>query len=791
MTDGKHKASVTIDAKVDAADRNIKKLTRRINSMERELSRSGKAARKNAEALRTLGRGSAVAATAAAGAVVGLFKLAEASAEAANNTAKVAKGLGVAADGLQRLEFATSRATKATSEQLHKGIAVLTVGLQDAVTKGTGPVAEGLDAIGLSADDLMGMDIEQQFGVIAEALKKVPLEADKSAISMKLFGRRAGTELKPLLDEGITGLNAYGQEAERLGLVLDQKALAASEEFIDSLSDMKKTVAAVARDVGMAATPAFKDAADGVKEWTVENRELIDQNLPKLIEQLTTGMTALASATLSVAGALSSTKDGFDELRRFTDDTSVGRWILGLQGIELDSAGRRVEAGKHARFEASAEESKRAFAAGEYEAQRTRALHGGGSEVIPLGDDLGGYGPSDATLGAAEKARRDALRRIAVHNQRARAEANKKKPKKHGARREKKSLLESMLEEDQAYLSSFSDDVVDTSFLDSETVDPFSLENRQYGLDELARMAEEERAIEKARREGLLQDQLAHLEMRRELGADPVDLIDQETQARIEFHDFLLEQDMSEADRLRLQNQRRQIFHDAEMQRSRAEQAQQRQKLQVYTQVGQGIDTIYQATASAALSAALSEGQSVREAVKSTAKAEAMRASITAGAAFVQAAFWSAVPGGQAKAAQFITAGGMATAQAAVFGALAGSLSGTGGQSGRKFGRIGVGETEGAFGGSAFGGGVAGGGTQPALPGASPSPGAESGVPGSPPPPTRTPGPPQIGTAWSGQRDPSVNFEGAVFHLYGTGGREDFIESVTRDQERLRLKRRS
>ncbi len=380
----------------------------------------------------SIGKAGLAIAAATTGAAVGLFKLAEGAAEAANETAKTAKGLSIASDGLQKLEFATGRATKATSQDLHKALGILTLGLEDAAIKGTGPVAEGLDAIGLSAEDLKGQKIEDQFGIIADAVRQLPEETDRTAAAMKLFGAKGGAALKPLLDEGADGIRNLGNEAERLGLILDKDALTASEEFVDVLSDTKKTVAAVAREVGLAAVPAIQDAAGRTKEWTVENQDLIDQNLPLLVEQVTTGMTALATATLSVAGALADVRDGFDSVRKSTDDTAVGRWILGLQGIELDSAGRRVEAGTADRYNASSREHERAFAAGEYDTPlRTRLRDDETAAIVPASDALGGFGPSDSTISGAERARLATQQRIAEHNARAKKDKKDKENKKN------------------------------------------------------------------------------------------------------------------------------------------------------------------------------------------------------------------------------------------------------------------------------------------------------------------------------------------------------------------------
>lgn len=779
MTAGAHKASVTIDARVDSADRDIKKLTRRINGMEKELARADKAARSNSEALQKVGRVGAYAATAAAGATVALFKLAEASAETANKTAKAAKGLGVASDGLQKLEFATSRATTATSEQLHKAIGVLTVGLQDAVTKGTGPVAEGLKMIGLTAADLAGQSIDQQFETLSRAVLSLPDANEQAAAAMKLFGQRAGQALAPLLKEGPAALRAYGDEAQRLGLVLDEQALKASEDFVDSVSDMKQTVSAVARDIGIAAIPAFKDAADGVKEWTVENKELIDQNVPKAIDAITTALGGAANAFVWATDKASGLGDVLYDLNKWGEDLDA--WFgLGEgsdTGITFAPGMQKLAEENSARLKAERDKAT----AGE----NLGAAIAAGMAIYDRLDD------ADVQ---AEYKRRTKKRRSGSTG-------------KGGGRREQQDLMESMLERDQSRLNAFSEDVADMSFLGSGTADPFSAENRQIYLDELARVAEEERQIERARRDGLLQDELDSLEMRRELGVDPMVLLEQEQQARLAHNDFLLQQANGEAEILRLQNERRGIYHDAEMKRLKVEQQQQQQRMQVMTEVSHGLDTLYRSTAEAALASAFAQGQSVKEAVKGTAKAESMRAAITATASFVQAAFWSAVPGGQLKAAQFLNAGAIASASAVGFGLIAGAASGTDGirsLARGKFGRMSVGGTEGALDGSAFGPGSRAlpSGAESTSADGSAAPGSSSNVPGSPT--TATPHS-QIGDPWTGQASgspgtppgssrtnsgqPTMVFQGPL-HFYGAGGPDDFIESVTRGQERLRLKRR-
>jgi hypothetical protein len=251
----------------------------------------------------TITKSIAAVGAAAVGAAAGIFKLAEASAATGDEIAKTSKGLGIAANELQRLRFAAER-SGGTAQGMTRALRTMTVGLQDAVTKGTGPVAEGLEAIGLKATELKGLGIEDQFALVAERLQYVGDEAERSGISMKIFGSRGGAALKPLMDEGAAGIRALGDEAERLGLVMRDDALKASEDFTDAILDVKGTLEGLIRDVGISIIPTIQDAIGQVKEWAVANRELIKTKAQDFIRQVMTAIQQLVPPLLQLLPAL-------------------------------------------------------------------------------------------------------------------------------------------------------------------------------------------------------------------------------------------------------------------------------------------------------------------------------------------------------------------------------------------------------------------------------------------------------------------------------------------------------
>lgn len=207
------------------------------------------------------------------------------TAEAGDEIAKTSKQLGVASDELQRVRFAAQR-SGASIESTSKAIRTLTVGLEDALSKGTGPVAEGLEALGLSASDLVGLGLEERLAVISTAMGDLADESQRSAITAKLFGTRAGTELKPLLDVGADGIRELGDEAERLGGVLGEDALADSEAFADTLLDLETRFQGLVRQLGARVIPIATEWLEKVGQWIEDNEELIEQGFETFLENV-------------------------------------------------------------------------------------------------------------------------------------------------------------------------------------------------------------------------------------------------------------------------------------------------------------------------------------------------------------------------------------------------------------------------------------------------------------------------------------------------------------------------
>lgn len=213
-----------------------------------------------------------------------------------DSIAKTSEQIGISAKAYQRLSFAAER-SGASMRGLRKGLQNISKNLRDAEIaagkgKGTG-FTKALDDIGLSFKDLKGIGPEKQLGIIGEALAKTADKGERLAQAQKLLGERSGPNLAVLLAEGTAGIKALGDEAERLGLVMSDKAVKASAAFQDRMVDLQATLTGIKTTIGVALIPIVEKAVVKFTEWLLLNREFITGKFENGVKFLTNAFAGL------------------------------------------------------------------------------------------------------------------------------------------------------------------------------------------------------------------------------------------------------------------------------------------------------------------------------------------------------------------------------------------------------------------------------------------------------------------------------------------------------------------
>jgi hypothetical protein len=169
--------------------------------------------------------------------------------ESAGALHELSQRTGASVRLLSILNFAGQQAGVGTAEiaQGFRGLSMSLGQLRD----GTPKAVEAFARIGLHAQDLKGLNVDQVFQKVVEKLALLPDGFEKAEAAQRIFGR-GGAVLLPLLDDLATkGFAKVTEEAEKMGAVIDAKAAARADAFGDALTRLKGSLGALIREAIM------------------------------------------------------------------------------------------------------------------------------------------------------------------------------------------------------------------------------------------------------------------------------------------------------------------------------------------------------------------------------------------------------------------------------------------------------------------------------------------------------------------------------------------------------------
>ncbi len=236
--------------------------------------------------------------TAVGGLVVGsMLAMTKSAADFGESLKNLHEKTGIAVESASKLGFAAEQ-NESSFEGLSTGVKFLAKNMEAAIQK-SGEQRDAFQDLGISAQQLqkMGGDLNKVFLTVADRFKAMPDGAEKSALAMKIFGK-AGTELIPTLNLGSAGLEEFGKQAEKLGIVMDGTAAAAGDEFGDTLKQLETATKGLSISVANALMPALTDLAGFLRDTIADVARFAKEH-----ENLTKAVFGLA-AVLTGAGGL-------------------------------------------------------------------------------------------------------------------------------------------------------------------------------------------------------------------------------------------------------------------------------------------------------------------------------------------------------------------------------------------------------------------------------------------------------------------------------------------------------
>lgn len=208
----------------------------------------------------------AAAAAAGAAMVAGLVK---SGLESIDAQAKLARSMDATVDSLRTLTLAAENAGLSTQE-MEGNLLRMNRRLGEMARTGSGPAAAALKTLGLSAQDLLKLPLDQRVAVISEEISKLGTGAEMASVAFGIFGD-AGIKMVPMLKEGSAGIRAAAQEMRDFGLSVSQVDATKIEMTNDAITRIGRVLESVRNHLAIAFAPMLQELAERFNNLAREN----------------------------------------------------------------------------------------------------------------------------------------------------------------------------------------------------------------------------------------------------------------------------------------------------------------------------------------------------------------------------------------------------------------------------------------------------------------------------------------------------------------------------------------
>ncbi len=237
----------------------IDPLKKGVKEARSKLDQFGANTRKTANDL-----GKMAGAAALAGAAIG-GKLVSDSLAAIDAQAKMAKQLGTTSVSISTLERATDR-SGISMRNVETGVKNLEIALGEAA-QGTGVAVDTLDRLGLSAENLQGLSLDEKIIKINSAIKENIPAAERAAAASDLFGKKASFAISQL-DVGT--IRTAKEEVVGFGVAVSDVDAAKIEAANDAMGNISLAVKGVSNQFTVSLAPVLEEIANDFKAAAIE-----------------------------------------------------------------------------------------------------------------------------------------------------------------------------------------------------------------------------------------------------------------------------------------------------------------------------------------------------------------------------------------------------------------------------------------------------------------------------------------------------------------------------------------
>ena len=293
----------------DALQREIIDTEKRLESLEKEykdfgsvgvqqVKAIGKQLQDTGQKIEAFGQKLAPVSAAAGALGAGLVKLGYDAVTSADDLNTLSKQTGLSTAEIQKMQYAADLIDVSFDD---------IAGALWKMKANMGGHPETWEKLGVSVTDADGnmRDATAVFYDVVAALGRVQNETERDQLAMDLFGKSAD-QLAGVVDDGGQALKEYGQQAEDLGLILEQDTIDKLNRTNDTIDQLKAniggTLVQIGADVADVLAPGLEKAAVAVGDITAALRELGPEQTAAILAVV--GIVAVLAPVIITIGQL-------------------------------------------------------------------------------------------------------------------------------------------------------------------------------------------------------------------------------------------------------------------------------------------------------------------------------------------------------------------------------------------------------------------------------------------------------------------------------------------------------
>ena len=217
---------------------------------------------------------------------------------------KQARQVGLTADRLQAMSLVAGEAGVST-QSLTNTLGIMQRNIVE-LERGTATQVRAFEALGLSIVNLQGLNADEQFEQIANALNNVQDPAERTALAMEVFGR-SGREVINMLDGYSDKLADATEFQRRFGIAISQTDAEAIERANDAVGRLREAFGGLGNLMAAAVAPAVERTSNLLLSLAGRIADRVNPPTDRfsfILEGLPSRMEAAASAEPGISQAL-------------------------------------------------------------------------------------------------------------------------------------------------------------------------------------------------------------------------------------------------------------------------------------------------------------------------------------------------------------------------------------------------------------------------------------------------------------------------------------------------------